>query len=569
MTLRLLAASVLAVLALPALAFNHELTLQPVGNGPYAVACTNVEQDPALIAQYGGTPPEDFWEGKPANGQPRYISQILRYPGTALTMNLQVPDDRTLYTNNAGRSVAHVVIICHPTPSDNQDPGYILPQTGSTVPHMQRPGAAPKVLAARLPLLLFSHGLSGSPISPGHLEALTQLASQGYVVAAPFHGDPRFSRVRIEDIVDFAYVLAHFDEVVELEAMRPLALKSLVDLVLSHPTFASAVDPDRIGAFGASMGGQAVLNLTGAKLTTSIGKACRETARDPRVKATVGLVPYAGQTFLPSFCDDQSGADSVSAPFLGMAGTLDTTAPIGMTRQAVNRIPVSHYLVEMNIQHEFKPEFVGDIITWTSTFLNAYLGNPSDPGAMARLIRMKSVLGGPNDEMTIDVHQPFANTLGEDRVVEYFHPQLDHYFMTIEPSDIPIILANGWLPTGRSFKGWRWFQPPTDPALAAAQVCRSYGGLNGGPNSHFFSAEPSECPLADRGWFLEGVVFHARRVGKPGLTCPDGYLKVLRAYNDRAAQNDSNHRFSTSDSTMRDMQRFGWIIEGAVMCSRP
>ncbi|QJR09688.1 hypothetical protein DSM104443_00738 [Usitatibacter rugosus] len=557
------------MLALPALAFNHELAVGAVGNGLYAVACTNVEQDPALIAQYGGTQPEDFWEGKPSNGQARYISQILRNPGTTLNINLPVPDQRHLYTNFAGRQVAHVVIVCHPTPSSNTDPGYTLPQTGSTVPHMQPAGQWPKVIGTRLPLLLFSHGLAGSPISPGHLEALVQLAAQGYVVAAPFHGDPRFSRVRVEDIGDAAFVLTHFDEVVELEAMRPLALKAVVDLMLAHPVFGGAVDPDRIGAFGASMGGQAILNLTGARLTTSLSKACSETARDPRVKAAVGLVPYAGQTFLPSFCDDQSGADSVTVPFLGMAGTEDTTAPVGMTRQAVNRIPASHYLVEMNIPHEFRPEYVGDIITWTSTFLNAYLGNPLDPGAMSRFIRMKSVIGGPNDEMTIDVHQPFANTLGEERVLEYYHPRINHYFMTIEPSDIPIILADGWQPTGYSFKGWRWFQPPSDPALAAAQVCRSYGGLNGGPNSHFFSAEPSECPLADRGWFLEGVVFYARRVGQPGLTCPDGYLKVQRAYNNRFPQNDSNHRFSTSDSTMRDMRRVGWIIEGAVMCSRP
>ncbi len=31
----------------------------------------------------------------------------------------------------------------------------------------------------------------------------------------------------------------------------------------------------------------------------------------------------------------------------------------------------------------------------------------------------------------------------------------------------------------------------------------------------------------------------------------------------------SNHRNSTSDSIMRDMQRVGWTYEGTVMCSRP
>lgn len=567
MTFRHLAAAVLAMLSVPAFAFNHELTVGAMGTGAYAVACTNIEQDPALIAQYGNTPPEDFWEGKPSNGQGRYISQILRYPDTALSMNVQVPDQRTLYTNYAGSSVQHVVIICHPTPNANTDPDYALPQTGSAVPHMQQAGRSPKTIGgARFPLLLFSHGLAGSPISPGHLEALVQLASQGFVVAAPFHGDPRFSRVRVEDVSDAAYVIAHFSEVVELEAMRPLVLKALVDLVLAHKDFAGAVDPDRIAAFGASMGGQAVLNLSGAKLTTSLGLRCSETARDPRVKATVGLVPYAGQTFLPSFCDDQSGADTVTVPFLGMSGTEDTTAPVKLARQAVNRIPASHYLVEMNIKHEFKPEFVGDIITWTTTFLNAYLGNPADPAAMARLIRMKTVVGGPIDEMTIDVHVPFPATRGDGRVIEYYHPAINHYFMTMEPVDIEIVLAQGWVPTGLSFKGWRYFEPPTDPSLAPAGVCRSYNPQN---NSHFYSAEPSECPLADKGWIFEAVMFYSRRVGQPGLTCPDGYLKVQRAYNDRAAQHDASHRFSTSDSTMRDMVRMGWILEGAMMCALP
>ena len=42
-----------------------------------------------------------------------------------------------------------------------------------------------------------------------------------------------------------------------------------------------------------------------------------------------------------------------------------------------------------------------------------------------------------------------------------------------------------------------------------------------------------------------------------------------RAYNSRAAQNDSNHRFTTSDSTIREMGDKGWGVEGTVMCARP
>lgn len=567
MPIRQVLAAFLASLAGLAGAVNHDRTVAPVANGPFPVACTNVEQDAGLIASFGGTPPEDFWEGKPANGQLRYISQILRNPGTTLRFDVPVPND-SIYPNFRGQGVDHVAIVCYPTPADNFDPGYVLPQTNSIVPHMQAAGAPPKLLPGRMPLILFSHGLGGSPISPGHLEALVELAANGYIVAAVFHGDARFSRVRLEDLGDLAFLLLRFNEFAEMELMRPLALKKLTDVMLAHPQFSQAIDSERIGAFGASMGGQAVANLVGAKLTTSIGLACRESAQDPRVRAAVGLVPYAGQTFLPAFCNDQSGADTVNVPFLAIAGTRDTTAPISMARQAVNRMPTTHYLVEMDIPHEYKPEYRGVIFSWMVTFLNAYLHVPSDPGAMARLIKMQSVTGGPANQLTIDVHVPFANADGEGRVVEFYNPRADHYFITADPAEVPLVLSGGdWFLTGQSFKAWR---APPAAAFAAAPVCRFFGGYKGGPNSHFYTADPAECAVVRDGptWTLESLDFFIRRES-PGFTCPDGYLSVNRAYNNGWVRNDSNHRFTTSDSTYREMQRHGWNLEGTVMCSRP
>ena len=217
-----------------------------------------------------------------------------------------------------------------------------------------------------------------------------------------------------------------------MELMRPLSLKALADLVLADPVLSGAIDANRIGAFGASLGGQAVLNLAGAKLTTSVGLQCRETARDPRVKAVVGYVPYAGQTFLPSFCNDQSGTDTVNVPFLGMGGTRDTTAPIGMTRQAVNRIPASHYLVEMDIPHEFRPSTPANSSPGRSTFFNAYLHRRAIPARWAALDHDELVAGGATDALTIDVHVPFAARWAMRTVIEYYHPKLNHFFMTID-----------------------------------------------------------------------------------------------------------------------------------------
>ena len=86
--------------------------------------------------------------------------------------------------------------------------------------------------------------------------------------------------------------------------------------LLAKPEFAAAIDADHIAGFGASLGGQAMMNLMGAKLTTNVGAGCRETVRDPRIKVAVGYVVYSGQSFLPAFCESQSGADFVDRPFL-------------------------------------------------------------------------------------------------------------------------------------------------------------------------------------------------------------------------------------------------------------
>jgi len=126
----------------------------------------------------------------------------------------------------------------------------------------------------------------------------------------------------------------------------------------------------------------------------------------------------------------------------------------------------------------------------------------------------------------------------------------------------------GWELTGQSFKVWP--QQPAGPSIGAGPVCRFYGTPAGGPNSHFFTVSATECDTVKRagGWFYEGIGFYIRPVGMDGR-CADGLLAVNRAYNNGFVRNDSNHRFSTSDSTMRDMQSAGWTVEGAVMCAQP
>src|SRR5689334_1614030 len=125
--------------ALPAAAYNHVNTVAPTVQGPFNVACSNVAQDASRIA--GGYNAPDYWEGRN-----HYITELFTN-STPITYNVRVPFDPLIYPSNFGRNVEFAAIVCYPTPAGNNDPNYTLPGTTDYVPHMQQPGAAPKLVS--------------------------------------------------------------------------------------------------------------------------------------------------------------------------------------------------------------------------------------------------------------------------------------------------------------------------------------------------------------------------------------------------------------------------------------
>ena len=67
--------------------------------------------------------------------------------------------------------------------------------------------------------------------------------------------------------------------------------------------------------------------------------------------------------------------------------------------------------------------------------------------------------------------------------------------------------------------------------------------------------------------FESPQVFNMIPVSAPG-SCPSGTRPVFRAYNARAAQNDSNHRYSASGAVYQQMVALGWRGEGIVFCAQ-
>jgi serine protease len=168
---------------------------------------------------------------------------------------------------------------------------------------------------------------------------------------------------------------------------------------------------------------------------------------------------------------------------------------------------------------------------------------------------------------------------GESNVVEYYNVQLDHYFMAAGGDEIDLVDGGGqgdWKRTGQSFHAWLRQQ---DAPPGAQPVCRFYAR---GPNSHFYTGDAAECAglraleQAQRasaeasgtpflGWGYEGIAFWA--LVPVNGQCSTGVRPVWRNYNDRASEDDSNHRFTVDPLQHLAMQ--GWIDEGPVFCSPP
>ncbi len=369
--------------------------------GPYAIACSNVVQDFSRVG--AGEDVQSYWEGKPSdNGMPRYVTDLLADPGNTLFAAVTAPMDSNLYGSFAGQKIAFVVLVCYPTPADNPRPDYPLP-TGKVVPHMQTGSDAPLFAdaSARYPVVAFSHGYSGSPISSDYISVLSILASYGYVVIAPFHGDRRFSDLKIEDLSDAVTLLMHLSNFTALQALRPLSISAALDLVLAHPQWQGHIDATQIGGLGGSMGGETMMLLGGAGLTTSYpGLSWKQVTRDTRIKAAVGYVPYFGQPFLPAFGRDEHGLDGINLPFLGISGTADTTAPIIETKIGMSRLTGTRELVALSgVQHGVDLASINDIFTWTLMFLDAEVrGNLA---TQKQLSTMASVAGGGDDSVVI------------------------------------------------------------------------------------------------------------------------------------------------------------------------
>ena len=153
-------------------------------------------------------------------------------------------------------------------------------------------------------------------------------------------------------------------------------------------------------------------------------------------------------------------------------------------------------------------------------------------------------------------------------VVEYYNPDLDHYFIAADASEQAFVDSGAvgrWQRTGVKFASG-----------GNMPVCRFYGSVSPGPNSHFYTASADECaqlkqlqattPATQKRWNFENLDFLT--TVPMNNTCPPNTTPVYRAYNNGFSKGkDSNHRITNDQKAIQEVVTRGWINEGIVMCA--
>ena len=127
------------------------------------------------------------------------------------------------------------------------------------------------------------------------------------------------------------------------------------------------------------------------------------------------------------------------------------------------------------------------------------------------------------------------------------------------------VFSAGWSTTGDFFN-----------AGGASLVCRFYGSITPGPNSHFYTIDPAECqalkdlqaatPATEKRWNFESNDFAGTAL--VGGQCAAGLVPVYRAYNNGYSCGvDSNHRITANHAAYLEQVAKGWAGEGVVMCA--
>jgi hypothetical protein len=278
---------------------------------------------------------------------------------------------------------------------------------------------------------------------------------------------------------------------------------------------------------------------------------------------------------------------SPQSPPLIFTRALEVAPPDKAGAYAVPRKPGGYEKAKILVNADAPIDASSLRVTLNGTTVRVDFTFSTDPGA--RNFASVDVAGFAPGSYRIEAYGTHANVMSPAQrydgafdvdmtthVVEYYSPQLDHYFISAWTDEVAAIDAGaGFKRTGQGFKAWL---RAADAPARAVPVCRFYAS---GPNSHFYTADPAECQFLKslegkqkgeasakgqsfRGWQFEAIAFYA--LAPASGACEAGSRPVYRAYNNRAAEEDSNHRFIAQERADVGTPT-GWVAEGVAFCS--
>lgn len=252
----------------------------------------------------------------------------------------------------------------------------------------------------------------------------------------------------------------------------------------------------------------------------------------------------------------------------------ETTASINQTLSTL-QLPYGGYFVELQLYEALQTSpgsYSMTLVDKRSFFRSDVTLQPS-----------LGPFGGPRISLS-DAQDLLSDRV---RVYEFYNASLDRYFYTSNEAEAAYLASTP--ATGEHWIGgfvadavrtYREISPSVVP------VCRFYGSVSPGPNSHFYTLGNtlgSECdglqklenatPPTEKRWNFEGISFAASRptdTRTPGSATCGNQVPLVRAYNNGFARGkDGNHRYTTDGTVYQEMLNQGWIGEGIVMCLPP
>jgi dienelactone hydrolase len=289
-------------------------------------------------------------------------------PGTVTTGGATAPTGAPARTYAVGTRVETWVDTSRPTPANGDFGGspsrtlrvrFWYPAEGARTAD-PRDGAPAARHGAPFPLLVFSHGFTGTPEAYAALAA--EVARHGYVVAAPRYPLSSRDAPGGPTIADLANQPADASFVID----RTIAAGR------SGPGWlAGLVDAHRVAAGGHSLGAMTTYGLT-------YNGCCR----DPRVDAAVVLAGFAGGF-------EGAWFEGPAVPLLAIHGDADRTVAYELGVRAFESAKPPKFLVTILGGDHSADMHGGDapgqrlVERAIVDFLDAYLRD--DPGALARL----------------------------------------------------------------------------------------------------------------------------------------------------------------------------------------